>query len=208
MAAPLNSILEVGIRGRANSQVLLTILHYRVSVVAGTSDTIQEQVNFLNAINATGANSLVNPYLAAVSNQYTMDEITAQFVAATRLRRSTQVVGTAGSLAGNVNAQNVAAVITKRTAFGGRKQLGSVHLGGLPDSSFVLGMVSAAQLALMTTLATALNQTVTPVVGAGSYVPVLWHRNDAVQPSSDRVTDHTPQTTLRVMRRRTVGLGI
>lgn len=208
MAAPLNSILEVGFEGTVNGQRTLTVLHYRVTTVSPDPSILGEQETFIAEVGPLGNFNIVAPYIACCGNNFTLNNVTAQFVSPTRTRRSSATFNTPGQVAEAVTAQNVSAVITKRTDLGGRKQIGGVHLPAVPPSRYVGGMLTAAHLTAMATLRAALLATVSPPIAGGSYKPCLWHKKLPAQPASDLVTQLVSQETLRIMRRRTVGLGI
>jgi hypothetical protein len=101
----------------------------------------------------------------------------------------------------------VAAVITKRTAFAGRWAVGSFHLGGLPQNAYVNGTLEPTFKTSVGLVAAQLLEDITIAIVGGVYEPVIVHPV-AAHDGSTVLRETDVQDTLRVMRRRTVGLGI
>lgn len=208
MGQPINAVLEFSIRGTINGQNVISVLHYRVSAVSGAATAAIEQDEFLVAAGPAGIDDVVTPYLSCCPSNYTATELRAQFVAPTRFRFSTVSILAPGTRPAASNFQNSSAVMTKRTALSGRRQIGSLHFPGVADTDAVGGLLSAGLTSAMNTAALVLQSNLNALPGTGIYVPVLWHRTLPSQPQSDPVIQFATQTTLRIMRRRTVGVGI
>lgn len=205
MGRPVGSIVQLGIETVCNGQRMLNVLHYRVETESGEADVQAEQENFLAQVNSV--NGIIDDMKACLSNDVTVVQAVAQFIRAERWARSVLDIGEQGDSLLPCEAQNVAAVITKRTAFAGRWAIGSFHLGGLPSSAYVAGNLDPTFKLDMEVLALQLLEPiVVPIVG-GTYVPVLVHPLGEHGGSTELASTEV-QDTLRVMRRRTVGLGI
>lgn len=205
MGRPVGSILQASIESLVNGQRLLNVLHYKVEAESTEADVKDEQENFATQLNAVGG--IVPKMQAAMSIEATISQVVVQFIRPERFARSTLEIDDTGTIASDCNAQNVAAVITKRTAFAGRWAVGAFHLGGVPVNGYVAGNLEPAYKAFVLALAEQLLEPIViPIVG-GTYVPVLVHPIGE-HGGSTELAETEVQDTLRVMRRRTVGLGI
>lgn len=126
-----------------------------------------------------------------------------------RNRAYVRTLGINGTNGATVGATvNQAAVVTKYGNVAGRFAVGSWHQGGLPQN--VLDDTGKVTTAYQTDIGTAVGKLL--VLGgntafpATSATPILW--NKAVPTRVTPITQVVPQATARVMRRRTVGLGI
>lgn len=207
MAIGVGDIIEVTYQSTLFLQKVMTVLHYRVAATPTQQDPIQSQNDFLQRIKSGGARDKVSPYVACISNQLNVDTITAQYIAPTRIVRSSLVQNVTGSLAGSPNTANVAATLEKTTQKAGRKFRGSIHLPGIRSQDYASGLIQAAELTLLTALGVSLQLSIDEAAGTGLWFPVIWHRTKPVTTSSDDVLTIVPKDTVRVMRRRTVGVG-
>jgi len=205
MAIPIGSILEVQIETRANEQRCLNILHYRVTT-EGSGTGIQAEVeDFLDGVESVSG--IIGSYRALMSTEATMWSISGQLIRNDRYARIVHPIDDPGELSGNCTAQNVSAVITKRTELSGRWAVGSFHAACLPESAYLAGKLKNATLILAQELADDIAETVTGPVRGGVYRPVVLHPQ-ADHGGSTFISGCQAQETLRVVRRRTVGLGI
>jgi hypothetical protein len=211
MGRPAGSIVEVRVKGTVNAQKVMTVLHYKVGNPSALDPAGPEETALFGAL-SLGATAITDKYRACCSVDYTMDGIDVQFITNTRFVNVFNAIAGAGTFAGVCDAQNLSAVITKKTELAARNQVGSVHIPGLSVNSYLAGFTTAALKALMNTLAAALLFTQAPGLGGGTYLPVIFHRGDPhaippILPSDDLMQAAFPQDTLRVMRRRTIGVG-
>jgi hypothetical protein len=98
-------------------------------------------------------------------------------------------------------------VITRVCEFSGRAFVGGLHVGPIPQDAptQINGLIAAAYVTKLQTMATAMVAPINGTIAATfTALPCLYHRKTAnVTPLSSAF----PQATLRVMRRRTLGLG-
>ena len=205
MGRPVGSIIQAGIETVVNGQRLLNVLHYKVKLESTEPDAKDEQENFATQLNAVGG--IVAKMRAAMSQDATVVRVVAHFIRDQRFARSTLEITGAGLIAEDCTAQNVTATLTKRTAFAGRWAVGSFHLGGLPVTGYVSGNLEPVYKGLVEDLANQLLVEITVPITGGTYTPVLLHP-PAAHDGSTELREIDVQETLRVMRRRTVGLGI
>jgi len=205
-------ICEVVFRGQIYGQRTLSVFHYQIFTVIPATDYNSEMAALLNTIDAS---DMPTKYAACAGTDFLLDRITAQIVSPIRRVRKDKAVtypGTGGTSTGATNLASVITketdIVTKRTApFAMKGGVGSVHIPDPPADRFLSGVFEPAQLTAMDDFA--VQMVGTKVGGVGNnWVPVLWHRNVQPQPSADIVQTYVVQGTVRVERRRTVGLGI
>lgn len=208
MGAPVGSIFEVTLRTTVCNQKCLNVLHYVVETESSETSIVAETIQLATAIETAGG--LGDKFRGALSALAIHDETVAQCIKdtlGTRFARQVLDVGDPGELAGDVLTANVAAVITKRTSFSGRWAVGSFHMGGVPGSYFSGGLITDAPYkAALNALASEILQSVTTASG-GEYQPVIYHP-DGLHGGHTMILETELQDQVRVMRRRTVGLGI
>jgi len=104
--------------------------------------------------------------------------------------------------------QNVASTMTKKAVIAGRSSIGSLHFAGLANESADNGFLTPARIVAMTSIG---NDLIVPldtgvIPNTTLLRPVIYHK--ALPDLSQPFTDFIVQPTVRVMRRRTVGLGV
>ena len=203
MAFPLqtDSITEVRIKTLCFGQTCLNVLHYQYTgtSVADYVDGVNELLDGLQ-VNL----GLVAKMRVILSTQHTQDSIDGQPVFPLRLASVTQLIDAAGLNGGTPLPQNIAAVVEKRTPVARRFGIGSMHLAGLTVDLTSKGQFTAGALTQLGDIGTKMVAPVT--VSTGSFKPVLW--NVKVFARATAITGFKAQRTVRVMRRRTVGVGI
>jgi len=207
MAIPVGGVIRFAINGRINGQQTVTSFYYRVSA-GSTLGTVVEDLDAALDFFTTSATAPYGAFLAAVPVDWTNEFNSAQEVLPVlSVNRKLTLVdpGTRGA----ATTPNLSAVITKGTDFGGRNMIGSWHLPGVAAGDQVGGIVDNALLGAMSAFGSrSLNALVDPASGL-TLEPVLYHRNAANPLASTftKLTRTIPQDTIRVMRRRTVGVG-
>jgi len=204
MGRPIGDIIQATIKSTVCGQTMLNVLSYRVTAVSSTTDVQVEQSQFGAQLNV--ANKVIDRMQNAMSNEATIQEVSCQFIRDTRWARSVVEIDIPGGIAVPCATANVAATITKRTEYAGRWAVGSFHLGGVPNDGYDGGLLDPDYKDLVALLAAELIQPI--ITGAGgTYEPVLLHA-PGEHGGYSNLTATEVQDTLRVMRRRTVGLGI
>lgn len=208
MGAPVGSILEYTLVGEVNAQLVETVLHYVVVTESILTPGGNEENAFMAQIGVGGPEDLVTPYLAACSQDYTLFATRAQFIYPTRYAYVEIPTTDPGTIASPCAAQNVAGVITKRTQFAGRKQVGAVHMPGVPNNGYAAGSITGTQKTHYENVADQMLLNPNPTGTAGLYRPIIWHRNTTPLPTFDVWSIYTVQDTLRTMRRRNLRIGV
>lgn len=203
-------LIQLTFVGRWQQQVIMLTTHYKCRTPPdGSMTTGLALSNLIDFVDPAGANSLGDVYIKCLPENYTLREIWAQKIYPAREVKIQRPVSYAGLWAtADAETGNVDAVVTLRTTKAGRSQVGNKHIGPMPADGYTSGLISAAMVIAMTTLAEGLILSLSPAT-AGVYDPCIYHRGgDGAAAKSDLVASYAVQTTARVMRRRTVGLGI
>jgi len=153
-----------------------------------------------------GANDRVTPWLTMFGNDYTLDFVRAQQIWPERSVLVDGADGQVGTHASNADSANVAAVVTKRTLRSGRRFVSTTHIGGIPHTACVGGTITPTYKGIVDAWALTM---LTPVVDLGAGLTYKWcifHKS--FTPKVDDITSRLVMDQVRVMRRRTVGLGI
>jgi hypothetical protein len=192
-------------KGTLIGQTILNTFPLTVISVTGTPE-VNDCLDALEA-KIAGAGDLKTAYLNAVADNYTLDEIWLQVIFATRYRKKVYTIAAGGNSGANSLTPNVAGVLTRAGDQANKHNIGAIHLPiGTDDTSIVNGKLQATQKGLLNTVGTKCRGTVSTSSPAVTYAYSLFQHDPAGLPSF--VTTTFAQETARVMRRRTVGLGI
>lgn len=198
------AVCLVTFEGRLQSQQVMNVSAW----LFNTGSTLPDGRVALNAIinRMQEANQPYALWIDCLSSQVTQGQITAQWVYPTRYgyvkANASPSVGQVGGAAG---APNVAVCITRRTGLSGRKQQSDIHMFGVPAALNDNGVVNVTGKAKYDAYGDAMTRTVTMAVPAFSLAPVPFSK---VAPANvSQYIEYQTQNYLRVMRRRTVGLG-
>jgi len=208
MAMAIGDIIEFSILWEYFSDKYMNVLHFRKTTAQTVPTDVPTELDQINTkFLAGGAGSLFTSVRAVVAQNVTMGFVRSQQIWPLRSVAEQANVGVPGAVGNDTATGNIAATITKRTQNAGRKMVGSFHTPGLPDGTYINGVIqrpSAFYTALLD-LGDALEANIVTTQG-GVYEPVLFHRNDQ-PPTATRLFSTIVQDTVRTMRRRTVGVG-
>lgn len=205
----IGDVAQLTAVGLCASQTVLNTWFYRcVSLGSslGTSVTTAME-ELITKIEGT-VGGLGDKFIALMPTNYTLVRHTAQVVSPVRYTKVFgAVVNTAGDSGAICSTANIAAVITRRGDLATRKDVGSLHLV-YPDAltEATTGIINAGYLSAMDDLCLQMKATLTLAPSTLVWEPILFHRTGT--PNYSKVTYCFAQNTIRVMRRRTVGLGI
>lgn len=201
----INDIIQYTLEYNVLNQVCLNVLNYRVlELVAPVNDGNDALFEMLAELEGPGG--IVNAVPPAIASNVTLVRHSAQKVRPTRFVRVSQLLNLPGTFPGNCTAPNVAAVITKKPIQSKRGLLGSVHVPGLSQEAYLGGTITPALIGSLDTLALRIRTVQVLAVTGVTLEPVLLSAATAFAPKP--VASVEIQSTLRVMRRRTVGVGI
>jgi hypothetical protein len=208
MALALGDVIQVSFRGSLFNQQILNILHFSVGVIGTGTDYDQLSMFTSNLVTGGGSVDLVLPFMACMPPEYALEEVRAQRIYPTRTVYAFTLSGAFGQYATGTETTNVAASIEKRTLTPGRMGIGRLQLAGVPTAAMNNGEVSAAFKGTeMLNLANTMIQTITTTAPVVTYNPCLFNPT-ATGPKFSPLFSCIPMDTLRVMRRRTLRVGV
>lgn len=190
--------------GTLNGQRIMSTFWYRLDTIFGAPDKGQ----IMDGMRA----QLIVPnghrqrYLEAAPANYTLKETWIQPIRPTRYVKKIYGDTLLGLWSQNADTSNVAAVIERRGVKASKKAVSVLHM---PVSTNVNAMASGdITLAYKVTLIALSAQIESQLVLVGGHIvkPVI--DNGTAVTAYNEVQSAFPQDTIRVMRRRTVGLGI
>lgn len=211
-------VLAATVRGAMNGQTTLTTWNYLVTEIAagGVPSNILAITNFNTEWQQPG--DMQDDYTNAMPANWVMDAMEFQWIAPSRYRKITFPNGNpGGGNPGDAHTSNLAVVITLNGEKATRRSISNKHLPGIAQDDYLDGILGNPTLASMTVLAA---QTQADIVADNvTYKPIIYGRfiapfvkcgvNKPGQPElKTLVTGATVRNTVRVMRRRTVGVGI
>lgn len=193
----------VTFRGRAFGQDVLNTFWYGVSAVSGTPS----EIAFSNAMHSQIilGGGMKDTFLDLMPTQYVLQQIWIQKVDPLRNVAAKYNEANTGTFAEDASTANLAGVITRRGGLAKRTNLSSLHLM-YPnlDAGILSGSVSVAWNTAATAFLPFLTTSI--LVGAlGTVIPVI--RNGPGTTQVSPIESAFVQTTIRVMRRRTLLVG-
>ncbi|HKY46322.1 MAG TPA: hypothetical protein VJM50_24730 [Pyrinomonadaceae bacterium] len=209
MAIPLiaaGDIIQIVPETRLFGQTCLNILHYKCRNAPSVGDTYVEQLTQIMTNITTSPGSWYTKMLAAMSEDALVTQLTIQVVFPARRPYVRVGAGGGGGIAADALPPNSTAQITKRSEVAARGRAGHFALPAVPMTKVASGVLLPAYvLTELADLAAAL-QAPLNYGTFGDYDPVIL--NVAAPNSSPVILQCDVQQEVRIMRRRTVGLGI
>lgn len=192
----VGDVLQVTVLGTLHGQTIQNVLHYYESTSGAGNNAV--------GLAQTAGSSVGGTFRTNLAAEYTYQGTMAQKIwplPKTLSATDTTAAG-AGDIASNSLPSSVAATITKQTSLAGHRFRGRIYVGGVPSSYENDSQLSAAGLAGIGAIATAIE---TPLSANGfTWTPVLWHRDTN---AFTFVVNALARSILRVQRRRQVGRG-
>lgn len=204
----VNDIIRMTFRGTLCGQTILSGFDYYVKANNSTATLDDLQTVWFDKDQVI---DIKNAYVAATPDNFTLNQGWIKcIVDAIPYRRYVQPYGVTGTSETAAQA-NVAGVITRQGIFATRKGNGSLHVPISSDSTVIAnGLVTTAQLALLNVLALTMREEMTFNFGGNdlTVAPCILTRVGLDIYQITELEYAFAQQTSRVMRRRTVGLGI
>lgn len=203
----VGEVVQVSLRGRAlNQRIIFTHTYQVLTAPTNPTDWSDFADQFRSAL-VGQPSDFEDAYLACVSSGYQCEIMRIQAVAPSRLAVNDYVINQPGTR-GTTNFSNLAAVVTLRTARAGRDQVSNKHIGPIATADATNGQMINAYLTNLNNLGALLELDIEVGETGAVMVPVIWHsRAQGPVPATDRIVSHIAQSSARVMRRRTVGVG-
>lgn len=201
-------IVQVIVRSTFQGDALLNVLYYK-ALSSYADDSYRETLEELAAgLIVDDINSLTDPMLAVMGGNVRLDYLQLQRVYPTRSPYIRETVATNGTYAEDCYTGNVCGVITKQCEAVGRGRSGSFHMGGLGGTLYSQGVLTADAILLFEDIANALRITQLGVAEDTGFRPGTFNPDLGAPGNFNPLLDTVVQQTLRVMRRRTLGVGI
>lgn len=216
MPIPARSILEVKFFQTCNAQTLINVIHYSNEVKYDGLDAVAVTDSLLTVLANNGDADWVPTIAKAQAQNLHHYKVTAQLIHLFRYIQREAPINVVGLNADQCTAQNIQVSIEKKGAAGARSAVGAMHIGGLPQGSIGGGLIHpdlkgwgdgiAAKL-MEDLVEPAFNTVWTPGILNKEVVPASNPIKYRIKGITDLFQTET-HPEVRVMRRRTVGIGI
>lgn len=204
--AGLNSfdLVQTTFIGKLFEQEVLNVFYYRIGTPSTSSNYMVAIKNWAQYA-GSGTTSMAPVLLACQAPEYTLMGIRAQRVWPTRDRYYYQVLDLPGTHADACTSPNQSAVIERYSAGGNRKSVGSTHIPGVPSTAMDEGRWTAGYRTLLQAVADRmLIDHITTLETTEGHLEITGKTSMGV---TNPVVGSIVKDTVRVMRRRTIGVG-
>lgn len=205
MALPVGSIIEVAYIGDLYNQLTMNVRHYYVAAQSTTPGITDEIENLLGHFSSMGVGDILPAYLQCVPEELTVRRVSVQPLRPQRFRRQVEAITQMG-LGGPSSTSNVQAAITFTTRLSGKDQQGGMRVPASPGNALG-GVWAPSYITDLTTLAARFSEAITEPDGDGIYQPCIFHRKLAAPNDRTDIVAFAIQSSTRVIRRRTLGVG-
>lgn len=187
------------------SQIYLNTFVYNLTN-AGSLTSVSVACDTLKA-KLDEPNALYDRWKACLPNNVTIDEVRVQCIYPTRVAAAIYPTIDVGTFIDSADTGNQAATITRKGELANRKNIGSLHMVAPSGTGSILGgTIQAAYRSALDLLAAEIKTAYSEAVFSSVWTPVLYSRTS---PSLlTPIVDTAVQDTARVMRRRTLRVGI
>jgi len=207
MSYAVGDIVEVTWRQLMFSQQLLNVQHYRVVSSTSSGSDVGDNQSFADHLAAlTGAGQLITVWRTSLAPNWVLSSVKAQKISPVRSAYTTASIGLAGLSGSNSEISNLAAVVSKRGTSGTRRAQGSIHFAGWPATFGNAGVWQAGVDTWWNNLEPLWSATQNVAAIPANLQPIIYNPGASVNWQTIAVWQL--QDTIRVMRRRTVRVGI
>jgi len=204
MPVAVGDIVQTTLVGSLFGQTIMNTFHYGMETVTGAPTQLAVANEILTKYAVAGG--FYDKFLGCCPDNYTLEQVWVQFVLDTRYRKRVSIQGLPGTFAGSAATANTAAVISRFGAAANRRNQGSVHIACGSDTTWMnLGVLTVPFINALGQFEPYLFSPLT-LATLGTLQPVLIHGTSKL--NAIPLIGATTQDTSRVMRRRTVRLGI
>jgi hypothetical protein len=207
MAYAVGDIVEVTWRQLQHAQQMLNVQHYRVVSSTSTGSDVGDNQTFADHLAAlTAAGQLITVWRTPLAPSWVLSSVKTQKISPVRSAYTTATIGLAGLSGTASELTNIAAVVSKRGTSGTRRAQGSIHFGGW-QAAFASGGLWQAGVQTWWDALEPLWSATQIVAGIPANLqPIIYNPGASVNWQTIAVWQL--QDTTRVMRRRTVRVGI
>lgn len=206
-----NQIIEVTFKGKCLEQEVMNKFHLKIADVPAGQTTFDEFVASLDALLAT-VPELYSSYRLAMPVNWEATDNVYQIIHPTRyVAQKVDKTGVVGGNTFTTLTANVAVCLTKRGDLAGRKFISTTHLLGTTVDGFIEdGRLTPFAATALGLISTKMKGFVTVGVDLGD-VNAFWgiyHKDGGTDEEKwTNITSVLTQQSVRVMRRRTLGIG-
>jgi len=207
-AVVVGDVFQVTFNGKIFGQRIMLTHYYSVFTNDNGRNEIEAADLIMAAVKAGGSDDIETPYCEALAVGYTCDEIWCQKVWPDRYRRR-QIAATEVGSAAATEVCNLHAGVTLFTAFSGRDQQATKHIGPIASDTVHVsdGLLTVDGKALITAVAIALTEDLALDASGFLLDPCIFHGFGAV-PRFNNVEGYVVHDEVRSSGRRVVGRGI
>lgn len=204
MALPVDAKVQVRYWLTTPSSQCILDLWYVVTSGAGNPLIAQDLADLRDYMADFGTAGQPGYALKQVmATNVTISRIDTQMIYPGRSAFVTGSYAQPGNFGADADTDNIAAVLTMRTAFSGRSQVANKHIGPLPKTAYNNGVLTAGYIAKLALLGTALIASVN-LASPLTLRPIVNHPGATY----DVTTNTSSSGRVGTMRRRTVRVGI
>jgi hypothetical protein len=209
-AAPiaLGDIVQVIVGSTAFGQQALNVVYYRATGNMGPNSYAASLSDLVASVLVDPVTGIVPELLKCIGPNVTVNFVQAQKVYPVREIPLRQIAASAGQHADDCDAFNVSAVILKKSETSGRGRTGSFHVAGIPSTAYALGSLTTAYRTILSGLRVAIGLPQDSLVPGSDWRPVIYSPGMGVGFNQHEIIETAINPYVRVMRRRTVGVGI
>jgi hypothetical protein len=200
----VDDIVEATFKATYQGSTILNVFHFKVTATAGTTD-------YDTTMSALGT-TLIGKYWSAanlwrtmVVPTYILNYVRLQRIRPFRAYYIDSPVNQAGAEDMDGIPSNLAAVIVVRSELTTRGKSGSKHLTGMSRNELEPDVWSNAMFASLAALGQEFREEVLTAAPVVTYKPVIY---DRLQNTAANIVGVTVIPEVRIMRRRTKGVGI
>jgi len=207
MAYSVGDIVEVTWQQEMFSQVILNIQHYRVVSSTSAGSDVGDNQSFADHLAAlTGAGQLITVWRSGLVPEWKLSRVRVQKINPVRSAYTTAAINLIGLDGNDSQLSNLAVVVSKRGTSGTRRAQGSIHFAGWSPVFFNAGVIQAGIETWWQNLEPLWSATQVVAAIPASLQPIIFNPGASV--NWQTVAVWQLQDTARVMRRRTVRVGI
>jgi len=197
------ALCQIRIVGTCDNQQFISLFHYRFVDGPANPNGAQMLLDILNVFCPAG--NVLEVYQNCIGQDIVDMEVYAQWIEPVRYVARRDINGPyVGVAPFDTRSANISTAITKKGELANRHAIGTLHMPAVPDNMIDNGYVSAGGLVDLQGLGDKMAVSLI-VAGARQMEPCIYNRADYEQ--SVPIVSCSVQPTLRVSRRRTVGLG-
>lgn len=209
MAAAANGdIFLATMHGLFHNQRTMNTWHYRLDDVQGAC-TVQDCYAAISEAFRTAATGMIAQFKVCAPNEWSFKEMWYQRVHPVRVQKLIEQLNTGGGSGGPSQITNISAVITRFGEVASRSSRSRLHVP-IPPAAVTAGALTFQHAGYLTALAQSCTNLIPVLFNVAVLTPVIWSPMNEDKPFVTNIDVYGAkvETSQRVVRRRTVGVGI